>query len=144
MKDKENKLETLDELYEKAQSLNDDYDWLEGLHTNKDCWEKTGCPMRTEICNFSDDDGYNESRGNTFDLSEVSETVQTKCLTVDRVELTEEGTDNPYHECTWDIDVEMFVYRDYIYTISNEYIHDAVTFNCQSITRRPLTIDYRK
>ena len=33
-----NKLETLDELYEKAREA-DNFDWLEDLHTNKDCWE---------------------------------------------------------------------------------------------------------
>ena len=146
MNDKINKdkLETLDELYEKAQAAKHDYDWLKVLHTNKDCWEKTGCPMFTEICTFNDDDGYNEIRGYASDMSEVSEIVGTKCLTVERVEHTEDGTDNPYYESTWDIDVEMFVYKDYIYTISSEHIHDAQTFTCCSITRRPLTIDYRK
>ncbi len=139
----ENKLETLDEIHEKAR-LTENNDWLEDLHTNKDCWEKTGCPMFTEICTFNDDDGYNELRGHTFDLSEVSEAVETKCLTVNRVEYTEDETDNPWYKTTWDIDVEMFVYRDYIYTISREHIHDAQTFTCCSITRRPLTIDYRK
>ena len=82
--------------------------WLEDIHT-QDCWDKTNCPMQTEVFTWKDDDGYNELRGYTFDIDGL-ETV------------------------------EIFVYKDYIYTVSSEHIHDAQTFTCQSITRRPLTI----
>ena len=105
-------------------------DWLEDMHTQKDGWQKTQCPMATEIFTFSDDDGYNERRGFIEDV----EYTKANGLTVDRVFTYNDGVDSS----TWDLDVEMFVYKDYIYTISSEHIHDAQTFTCQSITRRPI------
>jgi hypothetical protein len=136
-----NKLETLDEMFEKAQS-NDDFDALESLHTNTDCWEKTNCPMQTEIFTFADNDGYNESVVNMWAYKDIK-TLRTESIEVDRV-AHRDIEDDPYVESTWDIDVELFIYKGYIYTISNEYIHDAQTFSCQSITRRPLVEDFRK
>ncbi len=132
-----NKLETLDELYRKAREA-DNFDWLEYLHTNKDCWEKTKCPFNSEIFTFADDDGYNEVRGYLWDYD--IHTVTTACLTVDRVMTDEKGPS----KTTWEIDVEMFVYKNYIYTISSEHIVDAQTFTCQSIMRRPLNLELTK
>ena len=111
--------------------------WLEDIHT-QDCWDKTNCPMQTEVFTWKDDDGYNELRGYTFDIDGL-ETVETKSITVDRV-FRKSSFDDKDRKSTWDIDVEIFVYKDYIYTVSSEHIHDAQTFTCQSIMRRPLTI----
>ena len=132
------KLETLDELFEKAQQKPEKH-WLEDIHTNEDCWDKTDCPMLTEVFTWKDDNGYNEERVWVQGIEGLV-SVKTKCLTFDRVDRRHEPGE-PYHNSTWDIDVEMFVYKDYIYTISNEHIHDAQTFTCQIITRRPLTLD---
>ena len=117
--------------------------WIEDIHT-QDCWDKTDCPMLTEVFTWKDDDFYNEQRGYVDDIEGVEiESVETKTLTIDRVDLRH-APGEPYHTSTWDIDVEMFVYKDYIYTLSSEHIHDAQTFTCQSITRRPLTLDFIK
>ena len=105
-------------------------DWLDDIHTQTDSWQKTKCPMATEIFTFSDEDGYNERRGFIEDV----EYTKANGLTVDRVFDYKDDVDRS----TWDLEVEMFVYKDYIYTISSEHIHDAQTFTCQSITRRPI------
>ena len=137
--EKKDKLETIDELYKKAR-MADNFDWLDDIHRKTDCWEKTSCPMLTEIFNYADDNGYNEQRGYMGDVeyNEIK-TIRTNSddLSVDRVEPHMDGMIS-----TWDVDVEIFVYKDYIYTISSEHINDAQTFTCQSITRRPLTITY--
>jgi hypothetical protein len=110
-------------------------DWLEDIHIQTDSWQKTQCPMATEIFTFSDDDGYNERRGFIEDVLKLSnEYTKANGITVDRVFDYKDGVD----ESTWDLEVEMFVYKDYIYTISSEHIHDAQTFTCQSISRRPI------
>ena len=114
-------------------------DWLDDIHIQTDSWQKTQCPMATEIFTFSDDDGYNERRGFIEDV----EYTKANGLTVDRVFTYNDGVvdgkmTHLVDESTWDLDVAMFVYKDYIYTISSEHIHDAQTFTCQSITRRPI------
>ena len=135
--EKKDKLETVNELYKKDR-MADNFDWLDDMHRKTDCWEKTGCPMMTEIFDYADDNGYCEQRGYIGDVeSNEIKTIRTNPndLSVDRV--------NPDGEITtWDVDVEIFVYKDYIYTISSEHLHDAWGLTCQSIMRRPLTIDY--
>ena len=113
--------------------------WLEDIHTREYCWEKTMCPLYTEIYTFKDDDGYNESRGTTYTIDNLK-VVGSKQLTVDRVELI----DDDVERSEWSIEVQIFVYKDYLYTLSWEHIRDAFGFSCWTITRRPLTIDYRK
>tara|TARA_R100000234_G_scaffold3274_1_gene2690 strand:- start:1375 stop:1725 length:351 start_codon:yes stop_codon:yes gene_type:complete len=114
-------------------------DWLENIHTREDSWEKTMCPLYTEIYTFKDDDGYNESRGSTCKIDNLK-VAKSEMLTVERVEIIDTGKE----KSRWNVEVEIFVYKDYLYTLSNEHIHDAFGFSCWTITRRPLTIDYRK
>ena len=141
----EKKLETIDELFEKAQKVQQEprEHWLEDIHTRKDCWEKTMCPLYTEIYTFKDDDGYNESRGTTYKIDNLK-VVDSEKLTVERVELIDKFYNREVLRTKWDIEVQIFVYKDYLYTLSWEHIQDAFGFSCWTITRRPLTIDYRK
>tara|TARA_R110000744_G_scaffold202934_1_gene321820 strand:- start:202 stop:594 length:393 start_codon:yes stop_codon:yes gene_type:complete len=111
--------------------------WLEYMH-NEDHWDKTSCPMQTEMYNGKYDYFGNEQYGYLFDLDLKIESMTSGTLTVDRV--TEE--EGQRRETTWDIDVEMFIYKDYIYTISTESIHDAQTFTCWSVTRRSLKLRF--
>tara|TARA_A100001037_G_C14936095_1_gene538333 strand:+ start:31 stop:411 length:381 start_codon:yes stop_codon:yes gene_type:complete len=113
--------------------------WLENIHTQEDCWEKTMCPLHTEIYTFKDDDGYNESRGGTYKIDNL-EVAKSETITVERVEIIDTGKE----KSRWSVEVEIFVYKDYLYTLSKEHIRDAFGFSCWTITRRPLTIDYRK
>ena len=129
---KKDKLETLDEMFEKAR-VKPETDWLEDIHSQSDSWQKTECPFQTEMFTWKDD-GYNEQRGGTYEIDGLK-SESTSSITVDRVQFDSDGTK---HETTWDVDVEIFVYKDYLYTITSEHIHDAMTFTCQSITRRPL------
>ena len=121
--------------------------WLEEIHRQTDSWEKTNCPMATEIFLWKNDksdwSGYHECRGHTWEIDNL-ETVKTNGLTVDRNDIYEQNDKYFVEETRWDIDVEMFIYQNYIYTVSSEHIHDAQTYTCQSITRRPITIDRRE
>jgi len=126
-------LETLDELFEKAR-VKPETNWLEDIHSQTDNWKKTECPLGTEIFNWMDDDGYCERRGGTFDIDGL-ESKSTDTLTVKRYIELEDAEDE---ERTYAVDVEIFVYKDYIYTISSEHLIDAFTCTAQSITRRAL------
>ena len=113
--------------------------WLECIH-DTDHWEKTSCPMQTEICTFKKDFYGNEECGFIDDIESIKY-VRSETITFEKTE-TNVSLDNYTDKTTWDCDVKIFVYKDYAYTIVSEHIHDMQTYSAWSITRRPLTITY--
>ena len=129
--------------YEEYRKHQDQFDnWLDCVH-NTDHWEKTSCPMQTEICTFTKDYYGNEAAlFDTEDLEDLTEYKESETITFEKTE-TNVSLDNYTDKTTWDCDVKIFVYKDYAYTIVSEHIHDMQTYSAWSITRRPLTITYK-
>jgi|8_EtaG_2_1085327.scaffolds.fasta_scaffold42324_3 hypothetical protein len=135
------KEKTFNERYAEHRKHQDQFDnWLDCIH-NTDHWEKTSCPMQTEICTFEKDYYGNEAAGECDDIKGL-EYVRSEMIEVEKTE-TVASLDNDTEETTWDCDVRIFVYKDYAYTIVAEHIHDMQTYSAWSITRRPLTITYK-
>jgi hypothetical protein len=106
--------------------------WLECIH-DTDHWEKTNCPMQTEICTFKKDYFGNEMGGWCGDI-EGLEYVTSKTIDFERPYTIDDET----FESTWSCDTSIFVYKEYAYTIVSEHIHDVQNYSAWSITRRPL------
>jgi hypothetical protein len=126
--------------YEEYRKHQDQFDnWLDCVH-NTDHWEKTSCPMQTEICTFAKDYYGNEAEF-FWDVEDLIEYKESEKITFEKTE-TIASFDNDTDKSTWDCDVKIFVYKDYAYTIVSEHIQDVQNYSAWSITRRPLTITY--
>ena len=115
--------------------------WLEYM-IQPDHWDKTKCPMGTEVYTAKNDFYGNESYGDIDEIEGI-EHAHSETITFDRTDthygtdVDPDGSEEP-QVSTWDCDTTIFVYKDYLYTITSEYIHDFQTYTAWGITRKPL------
>ena len=121
---------TIEEYREKFESYDN---WLEYMH-REDHWDKTKCTMGTEVYTAKNDFYGNEAYGDIDEIEGI-EHARSETITFDRMDTYD--SEEP-QVSTWDCNTKIFVYKDYLYTITFEHIHDFQTFTSWSITRKPL------